>query len=96
MVEKDLHQDQYQTLNNKIENLRAVTNSQNQFNRKISTKNKTGHKGVCVHTQTGKYLVRVSVNGKDKSFGLYEDLELAGLVAEMAREKYHGEFARHF
>jgi hypothetical protein len=83
-------------LNNKIENLRAVTNSQNQLNRKISKNSKTGYKGVCVHTQTGRYLVRVSVYGKDKYFGIYEDLELAGLVAEMAREKYHGEFARHF
>ena len=83
-------------LNNKIENLRAVTSSQNQLNRKISTKNKTGHKGVCVHTQTGRYHVRLTINGLNKSFGLYEDLELAGLVAQMAREKYHGEFARHF
>lgn len=82
--------------NNKIENLRAVTNSQNQLNKKISSKNKTGYKGVSVHTQTGRYFVRLKINGVEKSFGLYEDLELAGLVAQMAREKYHGEFARHF
>jgi len=82
--------------NNRIENVRAVTNSQNQLNRKISQNSKTGYKGVCVHTQTGRYVVRVSAYGKDKYFGIYEDLELAGLVAKMAREKYHGEFARHF
>ena len=83
-------------LNNKIKNLRAVTNSQNQLNRKISKNSKTGYKGVCVHSQTGKYIVRVSVYGKDKYFGIYEDLELAGLVAEMARKKYHGEYARYY
>lgn len=82
--------------NNKIENLRSVTNSQNQLNRKISAKNKTGYKGVCIHTQTGRYHVRLKFNGVEKSFGLYEDLELAGLVAQMAREKYHGEYARHY
>lgn len=82
-------------LNNKIENLRAVTTSQNQLNRKISPNSKTGYKGVSFHSQTGRYQVRVSINGKDKYFGIYEDLELAGLVAQMAREKYHGEYARH-
>jgi hypothetical protein len=40
-------------------------------------------------------MVRLKVNGKEKYLGLFEDMELAGLVADMAREKYHGEFARH-
>ena len=28
-------------------------------------------------------------------FGGFDDIELAGLVAEEARNKYHGKFARH-
>lgn len=35
------------------------------------------------------------VNGKLKYFGLYADIEFAGLAAQEARNKYHGAFARH-
>lgn len=82
-------------LNNKIENLREVTNIQNQFNRKISSRNKSGVKGISL-SRSNKFVVRVSVNQKDKYIGSFKDLELAELVAQMAREKYHGEFARHY
>jgi len=83
------------SLNNKIENLRVVTNSQNQLNRKLSSNSKTKFKGVSKHAQVDRYMVRLRIKGKETYFGLFEDLELAGLVADMAREKYHGEFARH-
>jgi hypothetical protein len=33
--------------------------------------------------------------GKMLFYGLVHDLELAALVASEARDKYHGEFARH-
>jgi hypothetical protein len=82
-------------LNNKIENLREVTNTQNQFNRKISSRNTTGVKGVSL-SKSNKFVVRISTNQKDKYFGSFDNLELAELVAQEAREKYHGEFARHF
>ena len=35
------------------------------------------------------------VNKQNKFFGLFKDLELASLVADEARNKYHGEFANH-
>ena len=35
------------------------------------------------------------VNKKPKYIGVYEDLELAELVAMEARNKYHGQFANH-
>ena len=34
----------------------------------------------------------LDINGKDKVFGFYDDVELAGLVAEEARSKFHGKF----
>jgi hypothetical protein len=36
------------------------------------------------------------VNKKRKYIGSFEDVELADLVAQEARDKYHGRFARHF
>jgi hypothetical protein len=39
--------------------------------------------------------VRVKVNKKQKHIGVFEDIELADLVAQEARNKFHGAFARH-
>jgi hypothetical protein len=40
--------------------------------------------------------VRVCTNGKSKSIGYFDDLEFAGLVAQEARNLYHGKFAKQF
>ena len=78
---------------NRIENLRAATGSQNQLNKKIQKNNTSGFKNVTF--EENKWRVRVTVNGKLKSFGSFDDLELADLVAQEVRNKYHKEFARH-
>jgi hypothetical protein len=79
------------SINNKIENLRETTNSQNQYNRKCV--NSYGIKGVSLH-QCGKFHVRITVNGKEKHLGLFEKLEDAKNAAIKARQELHGEFAR--
>jgi HNH endonuclease len=76
---------------NRIENLRECVSAENVRNRPLNKNNTTGSKGVVFNKRRGKYMVRVS----EKYLGYYEDLELADLVATMAREKYHGKFARH-
>jgi hypothetical protein len=83
------------TSNNRIENLRTATNKQNALNAKNYSTNKSTAKNVswCVDRQ--KWRVYLSVYGKRKFFGSYDDLELADLVAIEARDKYHGEFANH-
>lgn len=81
-------------LNNKIENLRECTISQNGHNRKLNKNSSHGVKGVRL-TTSGKWQVRLSIDKKMKQFGSFEDLELAELVAIEARNKYHGNFARH-
>jgi hypothetical protein len=82
--------------NNSVQNLRPATTSQNQYNSRISTRNKSGIKGVSWYKKTNKWQVQVSVNGKQTNFGYFDDLELADLVAQEARTKYHGQYARHF
>lgn len=81
--------------NNRIDNLRLATRVQNSQNMKLSSANTSGIKGVYWHKQARRWRVYVSVAGKQKYFGYYEDLELAELVAIEARDKYHGDFARH-
>lgn len=83
------------TLRNDITNLRPATNSQNGYNSKIHARNTSGEKGVGWHTASGKWRARVRVEGRTRELGLYEDLELAALVATEARNLYHGAFARH-
>lgn len=81
--------------NNIIENLREATRSQNQWNKPTPAKNKTGIKNVSFLKSINKYMVKLSVNTKELYFGCFEDIELAELVAQEARHKYHGSFARH-
>ena len=81
--------------NNKIENLRAATASQNQYNTKISLRNASKVKNVNWHKVNKKWEVRIGVNNQRLHLGVFEDLELAELVAIEARNKYHKEFARH-
>jgi len=79
--------------NNNIKNLRLATVSQNNQNVKIRKDNKTGIKGVS--KDRGMFRVCVSVKGKNKHCGYFDDIELAELVAIEARNKFHGEFANH-
>ena len=81
--------------NNKIQNLRECTINENCYNSKLNARNSSGVKGVYLHKASNKWMVRASVKGKRMYFGSYDDLELAELVAIEARNKYHGDFAKH-
>ena len=82
-------------LNNKIENLRVATRSQNAMNQKISTRNKSGTKGVMWLKRDKKWLVALRVNSILHSFGYFKDKELAELVAIEATNKLHQEFSAY-
>jgi len=81
--------------NNKIENLRSATGSQNCINKKLSIRNTTGFKNVTFIKSIKKWRVQIKTKGVTKHFGCYDNLELADLVAQEARDKYFGSFARH-
>ena len=81
--------------NNRIDNLRECSQAQNTCNKKLGKDNTSGIKGIHWSKACKKWLVQLSIDGKKKYFGVYEDKELAELVAIEARDKYHKEFARH-
>lgn len=81
--------------NNRIENLREITHSQNLMNAKINKNSKTGVKGVYFSKKAKKYQTQLVINGKNTYLGTYSTLEEAEKVMKEAREKYHGEYARH-
>lgn len=81
--------------NNNIENLREANGSQNCMNKSLNRTNTSGYKNITWHKLLKKWRVQIKNNNTTKIFGNFEDLELAILVAEEARNKYAGEFARH-
>jgi len=62
---------------NRIENLRPVSNSENGLNRKLQCNSTSAHRGVHYHKQKKKWEVRMKVNGKRIYLGAYECKEEA-------------------
>ncbi len=55
---------------------------------------RSGIKNVLWNKQKNKWAVQVRTDFGRLYFGLYEDLELACLVASEAINKYHGQYAK--
>ena len=81
-------------LDNRRENLRSVTRSQNSYNRSIYKNNKSGYKGVQLYAATGKYHAAITVNKKRIFLGSYDTPEEASKAYEDASDLYYGEFKR--
>jgi hypothetical protein len=79
---------------NRIENLRPCLDAENARNRKLDVKNSTGYANVVWNKANQNYNVQIRVDGKKKHIGAFDNVELAALVAEEARHKFFGEFAR--
>ena len=82
-------------LNNKIENLRQCTFSQNLCNSKIKSTNTSGVKGVYWHKLKQKWTARISFNKKEYHMGYFNEKKDAINAVLEARPKIHKEFARH-
>jgi len=81
--------------NNKIENLRAATHSENLKNQKLKSSNTSGQKNVGWAKREQRWRVRLTVDGKDKHIGYFKDRELADLVAMEACNLHHKEFSSY-
>lgn len=79
-------------LDNRIENLRPSTDSQNQWNKRIHKNNKTGVPGVF--KKRNSYWAYVGLNNKRITLGYYKTIEEAAKVVSEARINYHKEFAK--
>ncbi len=78
-------------LDNRRENLRIVTSSQNNMNRGKTIRNKVGYKGVSKLPYN--YRAVINVNGKQHHLGTFPTPELAYEAYCKAATKYHGAFA---
>lgn len=80
-------------LDNRLDNLRYATHSQNIQNQKKRINSKNRFK--CVgRRENGKWRARTTVNGKRISIGSFDSEEAATAAYAQAAVKFHGEFAR--
>lgn len=77
---------------NRIENLRLATRSQNNANMKIRIDNSTGVRGVYLDRARNKFCVQITQNGRTQSLGRFNSLEDAAEIAELAQKKAWGNF----
>lgn len=81
-------------LNNRRDNLRKATHSQNTHNARTSNRNTSGFKGVGWNKAKAKWQARICINGKRKSLGYHDTPEVAYAAYCKASAKLHGEFGR--
>lgn len=79
-------------LDNRIENLREVSVSQNQINKSIQKNNTSGVVGVSWDKSRNLWHVMITVDKKHINLGRYLTLEEAELVRLEAERKYHKEY----
>lgn len=78
---------------NRKENLRIATWSQNNMNKGVQTNNKSSVTGVCWHKGINRWESYISVNKKRIHLGAFTNFEDAVKVRKEAEEKYFGEFS---
>ena len=80
-------------LNNKKDNLRQCTRTENRINANRRIDNTSGFVGVSYHKADNKWWAKISVNKKEVLVGRYEDKEDAIVARLKAEKQYYGEFA---
>jgi hypothetical protein len=78
---------------NRRNNLRVASNSQNGMNTKIRTDNKSGVTGVGWHKGNNCWRARITIDQKQMLLGWFDDFEDAVKTRKEAEIKYFGEFA---
>lgn len=73
---------------NRISNLRDVPAEENAKNRKRYANNRTGHAGVFLRKDSGKYIANINVLGKLKHLGTFKCISEAIAARRWAEEAY--------
>lgn len=91
--EKDLDHINGDRSDNRIENLREASGSENSMNRRNRSDNTSGKKGVVWHGIQNKWQAQICSDGKNRCLGYFHDIEEAAHAYNKAAIKLHGEFA---
>lgn len=84
------HQHKY---DNRKQNLRFVTQSQNSINSAIYSNNTSGVSGVTFNKRTQKWIARINISPNNRIWlGTFDEFEDAVKTRKDAEEKYYGQF----
>lgn len=96
VVGSEVHVDHinHNPLDNRRENLRLCSRSQNQSNRLLTAGSLSGFKGVSyLEGHKTPWQARVNINGKQEYLGCFATKEQAALAYNEAAKQHFGEFA---
>lgn len=79
--------------NNRKSNLRIATKSENNINIKRKINNTSGYTGVTLNKRSGKYVARISKNGKRIYIGIFDLFEDAVMARHKAELMIHNEWS---
>ena len=77
---------------NRIDNLRCATHSQNMWNTKPHSKNTSGFRGV--YKRGNRYVSMISIDGNRMYLGSFSTAEEASAKYEDVAKQAHGDFSR--
>jgi hypothetical protein len=77
---------------NRRENLRSATHTENMQNRKKHKNNTSGFKGV--YAAKGRWRAAIRANGQKHNLGYFDSPEEASAAYDEASQRLHGEFSR--
>ena len=81
-------------LDNRRENLRICTRSENLRNSKLRNNNTSGYKGVSWSKMRKKWIVQIRFDNKSKCLGFYSDKIRAAHIYDLVSLDYYGDYAR--
>jgi hypothetical protein len=81
-------------LDNRRENLRICTRSENKHNSQKYSNNTSGFKGVTLDKRCGRFVANIKVNSRRIYLGSFAEKSEAALAYNVAALKYHGDFAQ--
>ncbi len=81
-------------LDNRRDNLRTATRSENGYNNSKRKNTSSRFIGVSFYKRCRKWAAYISSNRKRKHIGYFDSEIAAALAYDAAAKKYHGEFAR--
>lgn len=81
------------TLDNRRDNLRTITQHQNTMKKGFSKNNTSGYRGVSFDKRTGKWSSKLRFNYKTINFGRFSTKEDAAIAYNIGAKKFFGEFA---
>lgn len=95
-IPEGMHIDHRNTnpFDNRLSNLRLATKEQNYHNQGLSTKNKSGIKGVHYDKARGKWRSEIRFYNKVVGLGRFDTKGMAAVARAKAALRYHGEFYR--